>query len=488
MKVEVIMPQMGESIVEGTVVSWLKKPGDAVKRDEDIFTISTDKVDADIPSPAEGILQEVLVEVGDTVEVGSVVAYIETDASAAAGKTDDKGQGKAKGDGKPKGDSTKAAKSEEKPASSKKGAAVEDAGDKAPRNAADRDAAPEKAAKAAPVDQRDDDDDDDGDADEARDGSDVDELRRTRSTPLVRKIAREHGITDLSKVPGTGVSGRVTKNDILAYVASRAEEAAKPARAAAPAAPRSAAPAQAEAPAPVRAPKVHVWDDDHVEALSRMRRSIAQHMVMSRAVSAHAQSVWDCDWTRAMKAYKAMKPKFAERGVRLTVTALLVEAAVHALRAVPIVNSSTDGENVIRRNRINVGVAVAIPDGLIVPVVKHADELSLQGIARAVNDLAERSREKRLKPDDVEGGTFTISNPGVFGSRFGIPIINQPQVGILGVGAVKKRVVVGEDDSIRVASMNTMCLSFDHRVVDGAQADEFMGAFVGFIEKYEAEG
>lgn len=505
MKVEVIMPQMGESIVEGTVVSWLKKPGDAVKRDEDIFTISTDKVDADIPSPAEGILKEVLVEVGDTVEVGSVVAYIETDASSAGGGGDDKGQAKAKGEAKgkgngaadasedaptakAKGDSGKASKSEEKPGSSKKAADSGTAGDKAERKDAGRPAAPEKAAKAAPVEQRDDDvDDGDGESDEGDEGGgDVDELRRTRSTPLVRKIAREHGISDLSKVPGSGVSGRVTKNDILAYVASRAEEAEKPARSAAPA--RAAAPAQAEAPAAIRAPKVHVWDDDHVEALSRMRRSIAQHMVMSRAVSAHAQSVWDCDWTRAMKAYKAMKPKLAERGVRLTVTALLVEAAVHALRAVPIVNSSTDGENVIRRNRINVGVAVAIPDGLIVPVVKHADELSLQGIARAVNDLAERAREKRLKPDDVEGGTFTISNPGVFGSRFGIPIINQPQVGILGVGAVKKRVVVGEDDSIRVASMNTMCLSFDHRVVDGAQADEFMGAFVGFIEKYEAEG
>ena len=285
-------------------------------------------------------------------------------------------------------------------------------------------------------------------------------------------------------MPGTGISGRVTKKDIMAFVANMSA-----APVAQPTTPSSAkgAPGTAVARAPINAPKIHIYAEDRLEPLSRMRRSIADHMVMSRAVSAHAQSIWDCDWTNLWTAYRALKPEFAGRGVRLTITAFLVEAAVKALRAVPVVNSSLDGDNIVYRGRINVGVAVAVPEGLIVPVVKHADEMNLQGIARAVNDLAERSRNKKLRPDDVEGGTFTISNPGVFGSRFGVPIINQPQVAILGVGAIKKRVVANEDDSIRVARMNTMCLSFDHRVVDGAQADEWMNAYTSAIEGYEVE-
>jgi 2-oxoglutarate dehydrogenase E2 component (dihydrolipoamide succinyltransferase) len=233
-------------------------------------------------------------------------------------------------------------------------------------------------------------------------------------------------------------------------------------------------------------PRVFIWDEDKIEPMSRMRRSIAEHMVMSRHVSAHCQSVWDCDWSRVVKARETLKGQFEQRGAKLTFTAFLVQAAVEALRKNPMVNASVDGDRIVYRSRINVGIAAAIPEGLIVPVVKRADELSLFGIARAVNDLGDRAKTKRLKPDDVEGGTFTISNPGVFGSLFGIPIINQPQVAILGVGAIKKRVVVGDDDSIRIASMNTMCLTFDHRLVDGATADAFMSTYVAFIEGYEA--
>jgi len=217
-----------------------------------------------------------------------------------------------------------------------------------------------------------------------------------------------------------------------------------------------------------------------------MRKSIADHMVMSRRVSAHVQAVWECDWTRVVNVRKSLKPEFVARGVKLTYTAFMVEAAVEALRTFPIVNTSVDEDRIIYRNRINIGVAVALPEGLIVPVIKRADELSLLGIARALNDLSERARDKKLKPEDVEGGTFTITNPGVFGSLFGIPIINQPQVAILGVGAVKRRVIADENDNIRLTDMNTMCLSFDHRVVDGASADQFMHKYVGFIEEYES--
>ena len=436
MKVEVIMPQMGESIVEGTVVSWLKKPGDTVKRDEDIFTISTDKVDADIPSPAAGVLQQILVEVGATVEVGSIVAYIETDASAAAAA----------------------------PAPAQEPAKV----------AAPVEAAPVNGGSPPPAVTA------EASAPAPKAGSSKEELIRKRSTPLVRRIARENQIHDLSVVPGSGASGRVTKKDILKYIADRDSA---PAASAAPARP---APGAASAqPAVIEGPRVHVYDDDRIEPMSRMRKAIADHMVMSRHVSAHAQSIWECDWTKAAATRARLKPEFAEKGVKLTFTAFLVRAAVEGLQKHPMVNAALDGDNVVLRSRINIGVAAAIPEGLIVPVVKGADELSLLGIARSINDLADRSRNKQLKPADVEGGTFTISNPGVFGSLFGIPIINQPQVAIIGVGAIKNRVVADDSGSIRVAKMNNMCLSFDHRVVDGAVADAFMNTFVSFIENFE---
>lgn len=432
MKVEIIMPQMGESIVEGTVVSWLKKPGDTVKRDEDIFTISTDKVDADIPSPAAGVLQQILVEVGATVEVGSIVAYIETDAAAAAA----------------------APQPEPVEAVSTKAAAPVNGGSAPPSVAS----GPVSTAPAPSA-------------------SSKEELIRKRSTPLVRRIARENNVNDLSLVPGSGASGRVTKKDILKFIAERDSAPTQPSR---------PAPTATSAPSSViEGPRIHVYEGDRLEPMSRMRKAIADHMVMSRHVSAHAQSIWECDWTKAAAARARLKPEFAEKGVKLTFTALLVRAAVEGLQKHPMVNASLDGETVVLRSRINIGVAAAIPEGLIVPVVKGADELSLLGLARSINDLAERSRTKHLKPADVEGGTFTISNPGVFGSLYGIPIINQPQVAILGVGAIKNRVVADEDGSIRVAKMNTMCLSFDHRVVDGAVADAFMNTFVSFIESFE---
>lgn len=447
MKVEVIMPQMGESIVEGTVVTWLKKPGDAVRRDEDIFTISTDKVDADIPSPAEGVLQEILVDVGATVEVGSIVAYIETDAAAATASAPVEAEA-------PAAPAPKAAE------------AAEAAVAPAPAEPVTKAAKAGNGASAAPMTKE--------------------SLRQTRSTPLVRRIAREHGIEDLSVITGTGVSGRVTKKDIMAFI-----EAGGPATSAnapggrpasRPSAPTRTGGGQA---IEIHAPRIHIYDEDRIEPMTRMRRAISEHMVMSRHVSAHAQSIWECDWTVAMAARKRLKPEYKERGANLTVTAILVQAAVVALQKHPIVNASVDGDSVVYRGRINVGVAAAVPEGLIVPVIKRADEMSLLGIARTINDLGERARTKKLKPDDVEGGTFTVSNPGVFGSLFGIPIISQPQVAILGVGAVKNRVVAGDDGSIRVAKMNTMCLSFDHRAVDGADADAFMNTLVSFIQSFD---
>ncbi|MCA9563020.1 MAG: 2-oxo acid dehydrogenase subunit E2 [Myxococcales bacterium] len=453
MRVEVLMPQLGESIVEGTVVTWLKEPGDEVRREEDILTISTDKVDADIPSPAAGILEEVLVDVGATVEVGSVIAYIQTDAAAAkvvptgtasttAAKTDS-------GNG-----SVPASISAELPSAS---------------------ASSEVSAQTILA---------------AHEDADIADLRQMRSSPLVRNIAQEHGV-DLSVVPGTGISGRVTKQDIMRFIAGEtqplpatAAPAAKPSTTPS-AAPASAAPVSAATPAASRPAQSASYGEDRIVPLDRMRMAIAKHMTESRRTSAHAHTVWECDWLHALSVRERLKTSYRERGVNLTVTAMLVQAAVRALKAYPILNTSMEGDNIRYRSKINVGVAVAIDDGLIVPVLKGADELNLLGIARGVNDLAERARNKKLKPTDIEGGTFTVSNPGVFGSTFGIPIINQPQVAILGVGGIKRTVTADENDRIYVTRTNMMCLSFDHRVIDGASADGFMKVFVDSIKKFE---
>ncbi len=442
MRVQVVMPQMGESIVEGTVVEWLKQVGDTVERDEDIFTLTTDKVDAQVPSPAAGTLVEIVAKPGATVEVGAVVAWIETEAAAARAV----------------------------PAAAPPAAAEVPKPPKAAKAAAAAKAAPADApapTAAAPLDA-------------PLDGTaDVETLRRHRSTPLVRKMAAEHGITDLSRVPGTGVSGRVTRDDLLRYI--EAGGASADAEEDAPAARRSTAdfgvPAGYEV-AFVKAPRVHVGPSDTVEPMSRMRASIAENMLQARRGTAHCHTVWECDVTNVLRAREKMRGEFEKGGVKLTLTAFFVEAVADALRRFPVMNSAIDGDRIVKRGQVNVGVASAIEGGLIVPVIKQADGMNLFGIARAVNDLSARSKSNKLVPADVADGTFTITNSGVFGSLFGVPILVPPQVGILNVGGVKKQVVADEQDNIRVRSICHLCLTFDHRLVDGATADGFVGHIV----------
>ncbi len=461
MRVEVIMPQMGESIVEGTIVQWHKAVGDTVERDEDICTIQTDKVDADIPSPQAGVLVEIIAGDGVTVEVGAPVAILETDAAAA----------KAAPASAPTAAAPPAPAPEPAPAPSVPAAPAPVA------TAPTTPAAP--AASAAPT----------GPIGEQS----VDDLRRTRSTPLVRRIAEENGISDLSVIAGTGVAGRVTKKDILTYlasnVASGSAPASKPSAVAAPAA-TSVAPAPIGTPAGMqplfaKAPRIVVGEKDRVESLSRMRSAIADNMVNARRMAAHAHTVWEVDVTAIMNARKKLRAEFEERGIKLTLTAFFVQAIAHALGEFPIMNAAFDGTQLVYRGNINIGMASALEDGLIVPVLKGADGMNLFGLARAVGDLATRSKAGTLVPSDVADGTFTITNSGVFGSLYGIPILVTPQVGILNIGGIKKRVVADANDNIRIRSMANICLSFDHRVIDGSVADGFCGAVVRLIENWK---
>jgi 2-oxoglutarate dehydrogenase E2 component (dihydrolipoamide succinyltransferase) len=437
MPVDVIMPQMGESIAEGTLVKWLKKPGEAVERDENLFEISTDKVDAEIPSPAAGTLGDILVEEGQTVEVGTVVARILQGGEAATGTAD---------------------------------ARVEPSAATAERTPGLRQAAEAAVGGNGP-----------GAGDRAGGLATKEELRRTRSSPLVRNIAREHGV-DVSRIEGTGLSGRVTKGDILAYVEGRGEAAPapveRPARTtqAPPAVPARAEPAAAgEASRPFGE-----GDRVEIQPMSVMRQRIAEHMIASRRTSAHVTSFFEIDMSRVDELRNRNKESFlADSGVKLTYMPFIIKALVAGVKEWPILNASVWNDQIVYKKDINVGIAVALKQdrgfGLIVPVIRHADELSLMGLARAANDLAERARSKKLSPDEVQGGTITITNPGVFGSLAGTPIINQPQVAILGVGAIEKRVkVVGPGDSIGVRTCAYFSISYDHRVVDGATADHFM--------------
>jgi pyruvate dehydrogenase E2 component (dihydrolipoamide acetyltransferase) len=418
MREEVKMPQMGESIAEGTIVKWLKKVGDEVKRDEPLFEISTDKVDAEIPSPASGVLTEILFKEGETVPVNTVVAIISTNG--------------------------------EKPAPPQ-------APQQKPVQEAESAAAP-KATKDKPTITK-------------------EELRRRRSSPLVRKIAAEHGI-DISEIEGTGIGGRVTKNDILSYIENRAAREVP-------------APAQAPRPQPLGAPAQEAEigpppfsEGDRVEIvpMSVMRKKIAEHMIQSRRTSAHVTTFMEVDFTETSKLREKLKAEFLERdGVKLTFLPFIIKAVIEGIRKWPIINSSVWGDHIVYKKDINIGIAVALDWGLIVPVIRNADEKSLLGLARAVNDLAERARNKQLRPEEVQGGTFTITNPGVFGSLIGTPIINQPQVAILGVGAIKKRPVV-INDAIAIREIGYLALSFDHRVIDGAVADQFMSVVRNVIE------
>jgi 2-oxoglutarate dehydrogenase E2 component (dihydrolipoamide succinyltransferase) len=431
---------MGESIAEGTLSKWLKKVGDAVKRDEPIFEISTDKVDAEIPAPNAGVLAEILVQEGQTVAIQTVVARIETDASVGA--------------------SAPAAA----PAPAAAAPAPTPAPAPAPAPAPRPAAAPAATAVAAPPS-----------APASTNGGETAEERlRRRSTPLVRKMVAEHGL-DLGTIPGTGSSGRVTKSDVIQFLDRPATAAAAPSAPAAPASPPASPPASS---APIGGPAVEPWDGDRVEPWSKIRKLTADHMVMSRRVSAHVNSMIEVDYTRVAQVRAKKKAEYTERGVNLTFLAFIAKAVADNLRKHPIMNAAVTGESTIFRRDINLGIAVALDWGLIVPVVKRADELSLMGLARSINDLAERARNKRLSPDEVQKGTFTITNPGVFGTYVGLPIINQPQSAILAVGGIEKRpaVVTAPDgtDSLGIRTKGMLAMAFDHRIVDGADADRFL--------------
>ncbi len=455
MAVDIVMPQMGESIFEGTITKWLKKPGDKVERDEPLFEISTDKVDAEIPSPSAGVLKEIKVGEGKTVPIQTVVGVID-----AAGD----GAGAAKAAAPAPAPAPKAAEPA-RPAAPAAGPQI------VPPAQAPRPAAPASAPAAASGP---------GPAPSRPAGE------RIHSSPLDRRMAKEHGI-DLATVPGTGAGGRISKQDIEAYLAGGAQPsatAAEPAAAAfAPAPQRSAGPPP---PPATSGGQVHVafesavprekmyFGNYEVQPMSIMRQRIAEHMIASKRVSPHVYSVDEVDMTKVASLRAKAKDEFEKRyETKLTFMPFFIKAAVAGLRAFPTMNASLDGTNVIIHKEINIGIAVALDWGLIVPVIKNADEKNLLGIQRNLNDLAERARTKKLKPEEVQEGTFSITNPGVFGGLFGLPVISQPNVGILGLGAIEKRPVV-INDSIAIRSMCYVTLSYDHRVVDGAVAHQFL--------------
>jgi len=430
-RIDVVMPQMGESIAEGTLSKWLKKLGDEVKRDEPLFEISTDKVDAEIPAPTAGVLAEIKVQEGQTVPVQTLVAVIETEKGAA------------------------------KPSAPPPIAAPTAPSNSAPAPAATSPVLP-RPSPSSPVPPK-----GDGGVETAE------ERLRRKSTPLVRKIAAEHRV-DISTIPGTGFAGRVTKQDILGVIERAPTAAAVPA-------------APAPSPQPL-APAVEPWPGDRVEPFSKIRKITADHMIMSRRVSAHVTSFFEVDYSRVAELRRKHKAAGAERGVNLTYLAFITKACAENLRTHPVVNAAVSGDSIIYRQDVNIGIAVALDWGLIVPVVKRADELSLSGLARAISDLGERARTKKLSPDEIQRGTFTITNPGVFGSYAGAPIINQPQVAILGVGAIEKRpkVVTLADgtDTIAIRTMGMVSMSYDHRVVDGADADRFLADVKRTLENF----
>jgi 2-oxoglutarate dehydrogenase E2 component (dihydrolipoamide succinyltransferase) len=413
MSTPVLMPQMGESIAEGTVVRWIKKVGDQVDRDEPLFEISTDKVDAEIPSPVAGILAEIRVKEGETVAVNSVVATIgdkvaDRQESAPAVPPSQEGPSESHAPAPPEGHVQAAVHS---------------------RRSADSDEDP----------------------------------RKSRSSPLVRKIAKEHQV-DIAAIAGTGIGGRVTKQDILGFLEHR------------------------PAPAPSRTvghvPAFKPGDAVEIVPLGVMRKKIADHMVLSRRTSAHVHSVFEVNFSRVAALREQKKGAYERDGVKLTFLTFIARAVVGALRAFPVINASLDGDNIVYKKDVNLGVAVALDWGLIVPVVRNADEKNLLGLGRAIADLATRARAKQLKPEEVQGGTFTITNPGIFGAQFGMPIINQPQVAILGVGAIEKRAIV-VDDAIAIRPMGYLTLGYDHRLIDGAVADQFLSKIKDTLESFD---
>jgi pyruvate dehydrogenase E2 component (dihydrolipoamide acetyltransferase) len=451
MPTPVVMPQMGESVAEGTIVRWLKQVGDPVERDEPLFEISTDKVDAEIPSPAAGVLSEIRVKDGETVPVNSVVALIGETASAPASQAAPAGQAPTP--------TAETAPVEQAPAPP--GGPTPEAG----RQPSTTSAAP--VPSSAPP------------APSGRPWSAA-EAKELRLSPVVRKIAREHHV-DVRNIAGSGEGGRVTKGDILGYIEA-GSPASAPASQTAPAV-QIPEPAASARPAP-RTPD----DPAKVERvpMTVMRKRIAEHMVMSRRTSAHVHSVFEVDFTKVDEIRKAKKEEHEKAGGKLTYLAFITKAVASALKAVPVVNASVDGTDILFKKDINIGVAVALEWGLIVPVVKNVDQKSLLAIGKEIVDLAGRARDKKLKPEDVQDGTFTITNPGVFGALFGMPIINQPQVAILGVGAVEKRPVV-VSDAITIRLRAYLTLGYDHRIIDGAVADEFMVQLKKRLEDYNPD-
>jgi pyruvate dehydrogenase E2 component (dihydrolipoamide acetyltransferase) len=476
-QIDVIMPQMGESIAEGTLSRWIKKVGEAVKRDEPIFEISTDKVDAEIPAPSAGVLTEILVQEGQTVPVQTVVAKIDTEAAAGAEKPVASAPAPTPTPAPAPAPAAAPPARPAPPAPAPKPAAAAPPPAPAPRPA------PEKA-RAGHV------------AEGNGEMETAEERLRRRSTPLVRKMVAEHNL-DLSEIPGTGLAGRVTKNDVLGYIETetgqRGAEAGVPTPSPAPIAQPAAPPARGPAaPQPALAPAgVEPWEGDRVEPWSRIRKLTAEHMVMSRRVSPHVNTIFEIDYTRVAQLRAKQKKVYADRGVNLTFLAFIAKAAADSLRRHPALNAAVSGESTILRRDINLGIAVALDWGLIVPVIKHADELALLGLARAINDLGERARAKKLSPDEVQKGTFTITNPGVFGSVIGTPIINQPQAAILCVGAIEKQpavITVDGSDTIGVRTKGMLSLAFDHRIVDGADADRFMAEVKKTLQEFPEAG
>jgi 2-oxoglutarate dehydrogenase E2 component (dihydrolipoamide succinyltransferase) len=495
---DVIMPQMGESIAEGTITKWMKNVGDKVQRDEPLFEISTDKVDAEIPAPASGVLKEIRVQPGATVAINTVVGIIASEGEAAGSGapaaqpaasaappaaaqpaapasatpppavqpgTAAKPPSAPQPDGgtaQPPATPSSAAPAPTAPQKGAPPGAAEAPGAQAPR-------APAPSAQAPTAPEK------------PRSEMTVDELRQTRSSPVVRKIAAEHNV-DIRQVPGTGIAGRVTKQDILGHLETR--PAGQPGAAPPPAAPQ-ARPADTGAPAAPFMPAYGPGERVQLVPMSPIRRKTAEHMVMSKRISAHVSTVFEMELTRVDALRKKYRQQYEERsGVKLTYLPFILKATIDALKAFPILNSSVEGDSIVMKQDINLGIAVALDWGLIVPVIRNADEKNILGLARAVTDLADRARNKKLKVDEVQGGTFTVTNPGVFGSLFGTPIINQPQVAILGIGTIEKRAVV-RDDAIAIRPMAYFALTFDHRTVDGADADRFMAHIKKGLQEFE---
>jgi 2-oxoglutarate dehydrogenase E2 component (dihydrolipoamide succinyltransferase) len=445
---------MGESIAEGTIVRWIKKVGDSVERDEPLFEITTDKVDAEIPAPAAGVLTEIKVKEGETVAVNTVVGTI--------------GQPGERSEPAP-----------EKPAAAVRERAEVAAASTQAQGDGDRPRASGPAASASP-----------------------DDVRRRRSSPLVRRIARDNNV-DIDEIRGSGIGGRVTKSDILAHLdrpqatpqasgprdqgslgdrGSGIRDQRSPAQVTAPGAELGARPASSQE----ARPGAVSTDRVEIQPLSPMRKIIAERMVVSRRTSAHVHSVFHVDFSHVEKIRRENKEEYARLGARLTYMAFIASAVIDAIRHHPIINASLDGENVIYKKNVHLGIAVALESGLIVPVISNADEKNLLGLSRAIADIAERARTKQLRPEEVQGGTFTITNPGQFGAQFGMPIINQPQVAILGVGTIEKRPVV-IDEAIAIRTMAYLTLGYDHRLVDGAVADQFMSSVKKHLESFDVD-